>query len=917
MRSFLSLGNAGDLVTESINLSNAAWAENTALSAEAAQRYNTTASMFATVKNVAMDMVSSVGGALLPFLRDAMEAARPFVQEFAQKLPDLMQSKVIPAIRNVVSGIQDLIAKVVPFVQEHGPAIKNVLIAIGAVLAGAAIAAAIASIAGAIAALANPVTLIIAAIALLAAAWTEDWGGIRTTLTDVWDNSLKPIFDVLVEWLQTNIPVAIATLSQFWEETLLPAIQKVWAFIDAHVIPLIKALVEVWLASLKLWLAVIAEVWEHILLPAITAVWSFIKEKAIPVIETVVGWFKDWGKEGGILGKALDGVRGAVEKATEWFGKLADKIKAAGDANKGTDIEPGSPTPLEIGFRGITDSLGPLIIAMREFASSVTESQAKALKNMAKAMKELATGIVRLAEASQMGGPLGGGGMASIEAQLMDFERFALVSMARIEVIVDAIGYNRIKKLRLTARRLREIIESVIIDLSGIALYELPDMKAWGDQFVAVAFAVESAIHEVRAELGMGTLEKSAEAGSLIRSIIGIIKPAIDAMVDLAEYEPVGSLADKMTNFGERINEVITELGNTASLFDVAGIQSAALFYAASQQIVEFIAPAINAFVALFNWDDPGSLKDKVTAFGDRVIEALAELETLPERANLTFEEGYETFWQGVGTMLGFIDTGVKALEKLAAYEAVNNLPAQIKSFVTQIKTTVVELANLPATIAGAIAWGRTENLADVAEAAENPLESIEGMAAFFEGLEPIFATVKKAAESIKQIFELQDALELDDGSKITIDATMKFFRTAMRKMMNTLGKVAADLEGGGLTAAQRFYNVAVTLADTVRAGMNAIATMAEEGIAGTPVMLNEWVTAINAMLAMLSGGGMTIATAGGGGLPAQPMAGAGGPQRQQIYLTQSINITLPDGSVVTHEEVVELVDEALGDLEV
>ncbi len=68
---------------------------------------------------------------------------------------------------------------VIPFVKEHGPAIVAAIGAIGAALAAAALVSTIAGIAAAVASLANPVTAVLALVGLLAAAWVEDWGGIR------------------------------------------------------------------------------------------------------------------------------------------------------------------------------------------------------------------------------------------------------------------------------------------------------------------------------------------------------------------------------------------------------------------------------------------------------------------------------------------------------------------------------------------------------------------------------------------------------------------------------------------------------------------------------------------------------------------------------------------------------------------
>jgi len=226
IRAFLSLAGAGDLLGQTIAESNQAWDENTALAKEAEARYRTTESQLAILKNTVKDVATSLGDALIPFLRETLEVARPFIAEFAEKLPEFLETKLIPALKDVIGGISDvvkavggfiadlkagedpmgafsklllqlvpvevsakileitqkivdLIGSVSTFVTEHAPALKAAFIAIGAAIAIASIASAVAGIIAAI----NPITLVIVAIGLavgiLAEAWTKNWATFR------------------------------------------------------------------------------------------------------------------------------------------------------------------------------------------------------------------------------------------------------------------------------------------------------------------------------------------------------------------------------------------------------------------------------------------------------------------------------------------------------------------------------------------------------------------------------------------------------------------------------------------------------------------------------------------------------------------------------------------------------------------
>jgi TP901 family phage tail tape measure protein len=78
IRSFLSLGNAGDLLRSSIELGSRAWEENNALTTEAEKRYDTTASKIAIAQNRINDAAISFGQLMLPAIAAVMEAFGDF-----------------------------------------------------------------------------------------------------------------------------------------------------------------------------------------------------------------------------------------------------------------------------------------------------------------------------------------------------------------------------------------------------------------------------------------------------------------------------------------------------------------------------------------------------------------------------------------------------------------------------------------------------------------------------------------------------------------------------------------------------------------------------------------------------------------------------------------------------------------------
>lgn len=321
----------------------------------------------------------SIGLALIPALQSIMESLSGLINNMLPSLVDWFEGKAVPAIQKVadaigiffediangrgpIEGLKDALWKMLPpelaakitgiidkvaefaakiqeFVSEHAEAFKAALIAIGAVIAGAAVAGAILSIAGTIAALANPITLIIVAIGLLAAAWTENWGGIREKMAVVWA-WLQPILKLIRDWLAVNLPIAIQALTDFWTNTLLPAIQDVWTFIQNDLVPLFAALWELLKVAGTLAITALTGLWQNVLLPALRKVWEFIQNNVVPIFNR--------------LNTAVGGVSGAVESVIGWIDRMAERLR---NVKLPDWLTPGSPTPFEIGLRGIADAL--------------------------------------------------------------------------------------------------------------------------------------------------------------------------------------------------------------------------------------------------------------------------------------------------------------------------------------------------------------------------------------------------------------------------------------------------------------------------------------------------------------------------------------------------------------------------------
>ncbi len=201
------------------------------------------------------------------------------------------------------------------------------------------------------------------AIQYLSEFWTTT---LLPALQAVWSwisTNLVPLFVSLIQWLQVNVPAAIATLSAFWTGTLLPAIQAVWSWISTTLVPLFVAIADLFNTVLTLAITALAGLWQNILLPALQAVGNWISANLMPIFQSlsdsvtnrVMPTLKplaDFLKN--VLKSAFDGITSAIKTLTGWIDNLTSALN---NIELPDALTPGSPTPFEIGLRGINEEL--------------------------------------------------------------------------------------------------------------------------------------------------------------------------------------------------------------------------------------------------------------------------------------------------------------------------------------------------------------------------------------------------------------------------------------------------------------------------------------------------------------------------------------------------------------------------------
>jgi len=318
-RAFLSLSNAGDLLSKSVDKSSKAWKENIAMVNEANKRFATTESQMERTKAGFRNMSDAVGDALVPVLLDMVETMKPVIKsitEWVREHPRM--TKYILIGTTALAGLVAVMGT-----------IGLTMIALGPVFA--VLGTAFGALGGVIMALMSPIGLVIGAIALWIIYWDEIKGGMGV----VWEY-MKQFGEWLVGIFKADIE-ALTLGFEIWKIGMM-AIGDFLMGVFMSVLQATKGAIE-WLGN------------------AISKIAGIIKNVALVAVNFLTNGFARL-KDG--IGRAVDYIKNtaysvfdaitekinkvinAIKKAIDWLRKLKDKASSAvekGKSNLQANIE--------------------------------------------------------------------------------------------------------------------------------------------------------------------------------------------------------------------------------------------------------------------------------------------------------------------------------------------------------------------------------------------------------------------------------------------------------------------------------------------------------------------------------------------------------------------------------------------------
>lgn len=321
-------------------------------SAKAAGR--TFAGQLTILKNKLGDIRETIGGALLPTLTMLATTlneylSRPETILFIQTLADRLAAFATWAVSQL-PAVAEAFFKVFGWLMENQGVIVGAISAIGVAIAAfvytTVIPAALAFISSF-----WPVLLIMVAVALVAyliyEAWQANFGGIQQIVKRFAAFVLDLFFRVR-NWLVVQIPVAIEYFKKVWETKLMPIFLAAQAWFTKHLLPLLQALGNLFSVVLAKAVEIFGAAFSKYVMPYLVPFVAFLARSAWPIIQQmgvfIATYFVTAVKN---LGLVFDWLTLRINRVAQLLSSL--QIPSW--------LTPGSPTPLEMGVRGIVDAL--------------------------------------------------------------------------------------------------------------------------------------------------------------------------------------------------------------------------------------------------------------------------------------------------------------------------------------------------------------------------------------------------------------------------------------------------------------------------------------------------------------------------------------------------------------------------------
>lgn len=711
---------------------------------------------------------------LFPALNKVIQAAIPIVGKIIE-----VASKIIADVLPVAI---DLLDKIVVFIGEKMPQIQSI---------------------------------ITKALDLIQAVWDKVWPTIQTTVEVVWD-LIKVAIDTALNLIEDIINIAMDLLSGDWDkawEDFKKLVSDAWDGIKKIVGELAEGIQKLAddLEEIFGGINDTLETWKE---EAIKKVKEF-PEKAVEAIEKFANDFAKAGEN--LVGGLIDGIKAKastlIEAAKKVVTDAIDAAKAAVGIHShstvgkafGADLMGGVEDGIVKAGTGVGDALMQVSEYFMMFAQSVTPAQAKTMKDVASAFKDMGKGVDELVGSFAKLYEMGEGGMLAgntfptleqITAALDQFLAIADVLMARIQGVIDAIGYDKIHKLRLTARRLSELISVLLIDLSPLTKKYIINFAIF-DQLHQAFLHAAGLINQVRAKFSDKMLTDMTAVASNIKGVVSVIEIDVSKVVPSKNPRWMADLALLITQIQALVDAVVGWLGDmtqSARNAIAQGAKNAALI---KELYTVLISPAdVIKPYASKTWQ--AELALTVEQIAALVTELAAWLGAITGDALdvLTNAAAAADAMKGV---LDIIKPGVDALTAVGTYVSAALLPEALEQFENDLVMAMRVLARI---------------------ATQMNYEAITAAVDIFEAAQKVLGIVKPAVDALAAIGTYESVQNLDGVASA--------FSVQIEMLINRLVQMSKRLNAEAVTAAAEMATSITAILNLIKPAVDILAALVD-----------------------------------------------------------------------------------------
>lgn len=282
------LSNASNLLTNSLQIANNAWEQNSALATESDKRYNTTAAKLGQVKETLKEVAIDLGEVMLPIIKDFADKLKELTDKFTSL--DDGQKKTILTILAVVAAIAPLLG-----------ILGSLISVIGTLIVSFAV------VSIAISAISAPILAVVAVIGVLIGIFVKLW-----TTNETFRNNVMNIWNTLSSFFMNYILPMFMGFLNYWVSIFKTAFTVVAAIIKGllnNATAVVNGLIGVFSGILTYLQGVFTGNWKQ--------AWEGIKRVFTSIVDSIKS----------VFGGAIDWISSKITGLVNLVTSIPDKIQ--------------------------------------------------------------------------------------------------------------------------------------------------------------------------------------------------------------------------------------------------------------------------------------------------------------------------------------------------------------------------------------------------------------------------------------------------------------------------------------------------------------------------------------------------------------------------------------------------------------